>query len=353
MNSRNLSFFGAATSFVMAFLTSVVILLGGPLSLGCARGAEPEKAISTDQVQKVSIASDQVAVAGLSAGGYLAVQLGVAYSSVFSGVGSFAAGPYNCAEGMLLGALTCGTHPEAINPSYLVEQTIAAQALGSIDPTSKIGNQKVYLYAGSGDRTVLPLNLEKTKEYYETFNAQIKTKLLEGAGHGMPTSSYGVVCKETQTPWISNCSYDGAGEAMNWFWPGLEAGGQNVEDHLYVFNQKSFGTQRAELSDTGFVYIPKSCELSGETQTACKLLVALHGCDQSVPQLGSEFSRHSGFNEWAENNGVVVLYPSTRPTKANPLGCWDWWGYTGADYAAKSGAQMSAIVEMVHSLEGR
>jgi poly(3-hydroxybutyrate) depolymerase len=31
----------------------------------------------------------------------------------------------------------------------------------------------------------------------------------------------------------------------------------------------------------------------------------------------------------------------------NPQGCWDWWGYNGADYAVKSAPQMTAIMAMV------
>ena len=38
-------------------------------------------------------------VSGVSAGGYLANQLHVAYSGVFRGAGIMAAGPYGCADG--------------------------------------------------------------------------------------------------------------------------------------------------------------------------------------------------------------------------------------------------------------
>jgi poly(3-hydroxybutyrate) depolymerase len=42
---------------------------------------------------------DSVSVSGLSSGGFLAVQLGVAYSDIFvTGFGVFAGGPYDCAR---------------------------------------------------------------------------------------------------------------------------------------------------------------------------------------------------------------------------------------------------------------
>jgi hypothetical protein len=34
----------------------------------------------------------------------------------------------------------------------------------------------------------------------------------------------------------------------------------------------------------------------------------------------------------------------------NPKGCWDWWGYSGSQYAYKSAPQMKAIMAMVQRL---
>jgi len=44
--------------------------------------------------------SKKVSVSGVSSGAYMAVQLQVAYSETFMGVGSVAGGPYFCAENM-------------------------------------------------------------------------------------------------------------------------------------------------------------------------------------------------------------------------------------------------------------
>jgi hypothetical protein len=37
----------------------------------------------------------------------------------------------------------------------------------------------------------------------------------------------------------------------------------------------------------------------------------------------------------------------------NPNACWDWWGYTGVDYAQKSGPQIQAIYAMLQRLAGK
>jgi hypothetical protein len=39
--------------------------------------------------------------------------------------------------------------------------------------------------------------------------------------------------------------------------------------------------------------------------------------------------------------------------KSNPQGCFDWWGFTGKDYATKGGPQMKAIARMVARLTGQ
>ena len=50
----------------------------------------------------------------------------------------------------------------------------------------------------------------------------------------------------------------------------------------------------------------------------------------------------------------MIVYPQAIATclPCNPEGCWDWWGYTGSNFAVKSDPQMRAIVNMVHALGG-
>ena len=36
----------------------------------------------------------------------------------------------------------------------------------------------------------------------------------------------------------------------------------------------------------------------------------------------------------------------------NPKGCWDWWGYTGAGYHTRTGAQIEAVGNMLERLQG-
>jgi hypothetical protein len=57
---------------------------------------------------------------------------------------------------------------------------------------------------------------------------------------------------------------------------------------------------------------------------------------------------------------MIVLYPQARSRYGlalgawkyimNPKGCWDWWGYSGADYHTKEGVQIKAVAAMIEQL---
>ncbi|MFO0671349.1 MAG: hypothetical protein U0235_17250 [Polyangiaceae bacterium] len=46
-----------------------------------------------------------------------------------------------------------------------------------------------------------------------------------------------------------------------------------------------------------------------------------------------------------------MLYPQAIATRgSNPNGCWDWFGFDRADYAARTGPQMATVNAMVEAL---
>jgi hypothetical protein len=62
----------------------------------------------------------------------------------------------------------------------------------------------------------------------------------------------------------------------------------------------------------------------------------------------------SGYLEAAAANDIVLLFPQIEPSyrPLNPMGCWDWWGYEGEDYAVKDGPQIKAVRLMIADLLG-
>ncbi|PIK41964.1 hypothetical protein BSL78_21177 [Apostichopus japonicus] len=226
--------------------------------------------------------ANQVSVSGLSSGGFMAVQLHVGFSKTFMGVGVVAGGPYYCAQANLMYALTeCMVTPVGINIDWLIQVTKNTALTLTIDATSNMAQDKVYLYTGTNDGTVVP----------------------------KPDSS-------------------------------MIAGGEFLEFDQTEY-QPAFGT--ASLDDVGYVYVPTGCMSS----TDCRVHVSLHGCKQGRKFLDNEYAMHTGYNEVAELNNIIVIYPQATTSLSNGNGCWDWWGYTGLDYACKLADQMKAVKAMV------
>ena len=85
-----------------------------------------------------NVGPSTVTVAGISSGGYMAVQLQVAYSQSIFGTAVFAGGPYYCAQGSVVSALGYCDSGSGIPLQTLVDYTNAQAANGKIDPTSHI-----------------------------------------------------------------------------------------------------------------------------------------------------------------------------------------------------------------------
>lgn len=167
-----------------------------------------------------------------------------------------------------------------------------------------------------------------------------------------------------------------------------------------VFGNSKDATLEAVMADKGYVFVPPQC---ADGTTTCKLHVAFHGCRQGYAFTGIEpdgqpvkkalygarktevekqlrgwtyFVENAGYNEWADTNNFVVLYPQAttrlRPPASlwNPLtwlggwwgitdtymqqvngeGCWDFWAYTDQDYNTKDGQQIAGVWRMIEAL---
>lgn len=293
----------------------------------------------------------QISVSGISSGGYMAVQLHVAYSATFKkGAGIVAAGPYNCADGSVVYATgRCMAHDTSIPVSSLVSTTQSWAASGLIDPISNLAGSRIYLFSGTLDSSVKTAVVDDLKSYYSAFvpAANILYKKDLAAEHAMVTDDYGSACSVKAEPYVNDCNFDLAGALLQQIYGPLNArnaaalGGSFIE-----FDQRGFVGGHA-MAQTGWAYVPAACA-SGTTD--CRLHVALHGCKQNTADMGEQFVRNTGYNRWADTNNIVVLYPQTGVTATNS--CWDWWGYDSADYAKKSGPQMVAVHAMVKHLAG-
>ena len=169
-------------------------------------------------------------MSGLSSGGFMAVQMHVAFSSLFSGVGVFAGGPYYCALGSLTIAeeecmygLMGGPKTDTL-VSYTKDQALK----GTIDPTENLADANVFVFSGSKDTTVYPKVVKTLEDYYGAFGVtEMTTEYNIPAQHCMPTvnTNFGEACDKKMSPYIGKCNYDGAETALETFYGDLITGG--------------------------------------------------------------------------------------------------------------------------------
>ncbi|MCK5326402.1 MAG: hypothetical protein KAJ57_10345, partial [Woeseiaceae bacterium] len=163
---------------------------------------------------------------------------------------------------------------------------------------------------------------------------------------GWPTVSEGAACDEEGGDYINACDYDAAGELLRHLYGELQARADEADlDKLIAIDLSAFFGSGSDVTDEGFAYVPSGCATATDD---CRLHIAFHGCVQGAEFIADRFVRQAGFNEWAETNRIVVVYPQIAASLFNPKGCWDWWGYTDDDYDLRSGRQVagaSAIID--------
>lgn len=309
---------------------------------------------------KLNVDKNQTTVSGLSSGGFIANQLGYAHSATFKGVGVFAAGPYMCAGHS---NYTACMYNASITSSMLgtMQADLNNWSGTSIDALANVASQKVYLFVGTSDYTVGPNPMNAANTQYANNGVPAANKVYvqrSGTAHVFPTdfdATGNNSCGSSASPYIANCSYDGAKAVLSHFYGTLNARNNAPAAGNYIeFDQTPFTAGNPGMAANGWAYVPANCS-SGAT---CKVHVALHGCQQTYATIGDKFIKNTGYTRWADTNSLIVLFPqakvdsTSRQTAAsgslpNPNGCWDWVGWYGSNFARKAGTQVTAIKAMV------
>jgi hypothetical protein len=313
-------------------------------------------------------------ISGISSGAYMSVQFATAWSSFIKGVGVIAGGPYGCSGGSGATALsTCmmGQPKADVESLYKLSEDLAAK--GRIDNPANIANQKIYLFNGYNDAVVYrPVTNWLDTIYEKRLSESVGNLFYQtavGAGHSQVTLTYGGTCPanggKSSPAFINDCDYDQAGIILQHIYGALNAPNHGkLHGELIAFKQDAYTApaQPAEhsMGAKAFVYVPADCAAGA----ACRVHVAVHGCKQSFDNIGETFVRHAGYNEWADTNRIIVLYPQTTPSfgvapyfgVTNPEACWDWWGYLDKDpttdprFLTKEGPQIVTIKKMIDRL---
>ena len=309
---------------------------------------------------KLKIDPNRIAVAGMSSGAYMATQVHLAFSDHLIGAGLVAGGPYGCTKGVLDTALnTCmkgvPSVPDAAALANIAVERSSAQQLA---PIAGLNGDHVLIVHGTLDGTVANSVGQSNFDFYaalarlpEAKDLHLRLDSERKFGHTFPTQAVGTDCGSSISPYLGLCGFDAAGEIMRELFTdtssqtaaALATPPAAATGDLRLFNQDAYVTDGVDayLAKTGYVYVPKACSDSSAQAPGCGLLIAFHGCEQNADKVGVAFVRDAGFNAWADQMQVVVLYPQTRASyfPLNPKACWDWWGFSGKDFDVRSGVQ--------------
>ncbi len=311
-------------------------------------------------------------VSGISSGAYMAGQFQFAHGDVVRGAAIIAGGPYGCAEsafsGMVAGPIAtmlnankavsgCMLNAMALwgvpDVASLASKANDRAAAGGIDPIASVTSDRVYLFSGQNDRTVVPKIVARAAEFYRAIGvpaANIEFKSDLPAGHAFITEDEGGACAVTSEPYVADCDYDQAKELLEHIYGPLQPPSTTPRGKLFTFGQDEFTETidaPAGLSELGAAYVPDAC--AAET---CRVHIAFHGCAQNMKTVGDAFIKGAGFERWADSNRIVVLFPQASVSPSNPQGCWDWWGYSGRDYLTRSAPQIEAVFRMLQRMAG-
>ena len=294
-------------------------------------------------------------ISGLSSGAFFTVQMEVAYSADILGAGVIAGGPYYCSQGSVLASTTdCMTLPDLIDLDDLTNYTAERVSDGSIDDTSNMASHQVYLFSGSLDTVVNQGVMKKLESYLANYvpAANIVTEFNVPAEHSFVTDDFGGLCAYLGIPFINNCGLDTAGIILQQIYGSLTPKVSSVSSNYFSFDQSQYISSAdwddAVMADKGYMYVPTACQ---GNYAACKLHVVMHGCGQNYLESFSTVIYHAEYSQWAEANDIILLFPQASVSLlTNPMGCWDWWGYTNSDFALKNGIQMAGVYAMTQNL---
>eukprot|EP01065_Artemidia_motanka_P030738 TRINITY_DN36822_c0_g1_i1.p1 TRINITY_DN36822_c0_g1~~TRINITY_DN36822_c0_g1_i1.p1 ORF type:complete len:371 (+),score=66.21 TRINITY_DN36822_c0_g1_i1:167-1114(+) len=290
-----------------------------------------------------------------------------AYSKSAAGVGVVAGAPYGCNIVYSQDQSACG---DIKNPGawtkFLPEvnsYTRDKAAKGLIDPVDHVKGKPAYIFSGTQDGVVKQVVMKAVGSQLEDFGAKVTSEFSIGSGHSWVVDNF--VCwwpswwpqwaKWCGSAMTSNHNYDTAGNMFRAVLPDRTLKQRQKVDsarNLFLVPQSKYapaGTPAASfgLDETALMYIPDGCQNEASN---CALHVHYHGCACSKSFMGLMQPRHMGIAEWAEPNGIMVLYPQMVSWANDSSGCWDWDYETGASFDSHNGLQLHTVIEMIRDV---
>ena len=393
------------TTCIIAALAVGLTVARADDGLGLKRGGNPS----------------DVSISGVSSGAAIAVEYAVAHSGSIVDVGAIAGPAWGCADGSLSQATNtcmCGRH----EPDSRIDAARQLAASGKVDSLSPSGKPQSlkhsYVFHSPADATVVAPSARANISFLSSFTGEPPKADWGNSANGSDHAGHGIIAPDgndsceftgTETTYVRRCgAEDNAGKMFHAFYDPSSPFDPSKrindipETEVWQFNQKplieqvktstsvapdmvwftwpwNWWTYKSErrdnldMAEKGYIYVPPSCRQQG---SPCHVHIALHGCKQNP----KDFAVKAGYNNWAEQYHVIVVYPALEPSislpeqlcqlppfnkavdelpmKPNPNGCWDWWGYLDPSdkmdrYLTKEAPQMLVIEGIIAEVTGR
>ncbi len=322
---------------------------------------------AADKLPALGVKLDQTSVSGLSSGAFMTSQFYIVNSDIMVGAGVIAGGPYLCAQSWdfqtyMTNATTTCMNPltESFGPNTeaLVKKAKALAKSQDIDPLSNIKDDRIYLFSGKSDRVVTTHVVDQTEKFFLDLGVpadSIRYNRSVDAGHAIITDDPNdTPCDVTKEPFINDCDFEQSYVIMRHIYGDLKPPAKKLSGKIHKFDQREFiDSEYTSMSEDAYVYVPQAC-----LEESCRLHVVFHGCLQGAEVIGDDYYAETGYNEIADSNNFVMLYPQVEPSRGKPLnpqGCWDFWGYSSPsspqpDYFTRKAPQLRAVRAMVDRL---
>jgi hypothetical protein len=219
-------------------LISAALLALAVVSAGCSeQSATGLPALEANRAE--------TSVSGISSGAYMAGQFEMAHAKDVIGAAIIAGGPYGCSESLYADVIPGpGTAllnlTKAINgcmqnslqafgvpnPQQLAGRAERLAEHDRIDPIADVKTDRVYLFSGKNDTTVVPAIVAAARKFYEDVGVPSSNILYVSdipAGHAFVTDDRGPACDYTGKPYIVDCDYDQAGALLKQIYGTLDA----------------------------------------------------------------------------------------------------------------------------------
>lgn len=302
----------------------------------------------------------RMTISGQSAGGSMAIQHLVAFSSQIDGATIAAGSPYACGRLPKRGK-RCYYGNVDIHSSLEILYELASK--GQIDSLENLKEIPVVLFNGNNDWTVYTRTMRDvyTQLSYFVNPGYLYRRFNTNAAHVWSLDHGGCSCGKcgwySASPLccdVNNCDYDLSGDMLQKFYGDIKPKRKPkqslhwIDQQQYTPNGPNEKWSHSGLWRYGFAYVPTNCEDNPRT---CRLHVNYHGCIRMTWKRRRLWSSSIELNSYAEANDIIVFYPQAAGTTASGKGCWNW-AFTEDDpsFDTKASVQLRTVISIVKDL---